>query len=154
MTKTACVFPGQGSQSVGMLKELAETSPIIEATFKEASDALGYDLWDLVQNDTDGKLNETHITQPALLAAMQKSDLDWLVPHQANFRIIKATAKKLNMSLDQVVLTLEQYGNTSAATVPTALDTAIRDRRIQRGQHLLLEAFGGGFAWASALVRY
>ncbi|MED5331647.1 MAG: malonyl CoA-acyl carrier protein transacylase, partial [Pseudomonadota bacterium] len=56
MTKTACVFPGQGSQSVGMLKELAETSPIIEATFKEASDALGYDLWDLVQNDTDGKL--------------------------------------------------------------------------------------------------
>lgn len=85
---------------------------------------------------------------------MQKSDLDWLVPHQANFRIIKATAKKLDMSLDQVVLTLEQYGNTSAATVPTALDTAIRDGRIKRGQHLLLEAFGGGFAWASALVRY
>jgi 3-oxoacyl-[acyl-carrier-protein] synthase-3 len=85
---------------------------------------------------------------------LQKSDLDWLVPHQANFRIIKATAKKLNMSLDQVVLTLEKYGNTSAATVPTALDTAIRDGRIQRGQHLLLEAFGGGFAWASALVKY
>lgn len=85
---------------------------------------------------------------------LQKSDIDWLVPHQANFRIIKATAKKLNMSLDQVVLTLEKYGNTSAATVPTALDTAIRDGRIQRGQHLLLEAFGGGFAWASALVKY
>ncbi|MCW8108706.1 ketoacyl-ACP synthase III [Alteromonas ponticola] len=85
---------------------------------------------------------------------MAKSDLDWLVPHQANFRIIKATAKKLDMSLEQVVLTLEKYGNTSAATVPTALDTAIRDGRIKRGQHLLLEAFGGGFAWASALVRY
>lgn len=85
---------------------------------------------------------------------MQKSDLDWLVPHQANFRIIKATAKKLDMSLDQVVITLEKYGNTSAATVPTALDEAIRDGRIKRGQHLLLEAFGGGFAWASALVRY
>jgi 3-oxoacyl-[acyl-carrier-protein] synthase-3 len=85
---------------------------------------------------------------------MQKSELDWLVPHQANFRIIRATAKKLNMSLDQVVMTLEQYGNTSAATVPTALDTAIRDGRIKRGQNLLLEAFGGGFAWASALVRY
>ena len=85
---------------------------------------------------------------------MVKSDLDWLVPHQANFRIIKATAKKLDMSLDQVVITLENYGNTSAATVPTALDTAIRDGRIKRGQHLLLEAFGGGFAWASALVRY
>lgn len=85
---------------------------------------------------------------------MQKSDLDWLVPHQANFRIIKATAKKLDMSLDQVVITLEKYGNTSAATVPTALDEAIRDGRIKRGQHLLLEAFGGGFAWASALIRY
>lgn len=85
---------------------------------------------------------------------MKKSDLDWLVPHQANFRIIKATAKKLNMSLDQVVLTLEKYGNTSAATVPTALDIAIRDGRIKRGQNLLLEAFGGGFAWASALVKY
>ena len=99
------------------------------------------------------KLSEV-VEQTLAANGMQKSDLDWLVPHQANFRIIKATAKKLNMSLDQVVLTLEQYGNTSAATVPTALDTAIRDGRIQRGQHLLLEAFGGGFAWASALVRY
>ncbi len=85
---------------------------------------------------------------------MKKSDPDWLVPHQANFRIIKATAKKLEMPLERVVMTLEQYGNTSAATVPTALDTAIRDGRIKRGQNLLLEAFGGGFAWASALVRY
>lgn len=85
---------------------------------------------------------------------MDKSELDWLVPHQANFRIIKATAKKLNMSLGQVVMTLEKYGNTSAATVPTALDAAIRDGRIKRGQNLLLEAFGGGFAWASALVKY
>jgi len=99
------------------------------------------------------KLSEV-VEQTLAANGMEKSDLDWLVPHQANFRIIKATAKKLNMSLDQVVLTLEQYGNTSAATVPTALDTAIRDGRIQRGQHLLLEAFGGGFAWASALVRY
>lgn len=99
------------------------------------------------------KLSE--IVEQSLAANnMQKSDLDWLVPHQANFRIIKATAKKLDMSLDQVVLTLEKYGNTSAATVPTALDTAIRDGRIKRGQHLLLEAFGGGFAWASALVKY
>jgi 3-oxoacyl-[acyl-carrier-protein] synthase-3 len=99
------------------------------------------------------KLSEI-VEQTLTANNMQKSDLDWLVPHQANFRIIKATAKKLEMSLDQVVLTLEKYGNTSAATVPTALDTAIRDGRIQRGQTLLLEAFGGGFAWASALVRY
>jgi 3-oxoacyl-[acyl-carrier-protein] synthase-3 len=99
------------------------------------------------------KLSEV-VEQTLAANNMQKSDLDWLVPHQANFRIIKATAKKLDMSLDQVVMTLEKYGNTSAATVPTALDTAIRDGRIKRGQHLLLEAFGGGFAWASALVRY
>jgi 3-oxoacyl-[acyl-carrier-protein] synthase-3 len=99
------------------------------------------------------KLSEV-VEQTLAANNMQKSDLDWLVPHQANFRIIKATSKKLDMSLDQVVMTLEKYGNTSAATVPTALDTAIRDGRIKRGQHLLLEAFGGGFAWASALVKY
>jgi 3-oxoacyl-[acyl-carrier-protein] synthase-3 len=99
------------------------------------------------------KLSEI-VEQTLAANNMQKSDLDWLVPHQANFRIIKATAKKLDMSLDQVVLILEDYGNTSAATVPTALDIAIRDGRIKRGQNLLLEAFGGGFAWASALVKY
>jgi len=99
------------------------------------------------------KLSEV-VEQTLAANNMKKSELDWLVPHQANFRIIKATAKKLDMSMDHVVLTLEQYGNTSAATVPTALDTAIRDGRIKRGQNLLLEAFGGGFAWASALVKY
>ncbi|WP_242567575.1 beta-ketoacyl-ACP synthase III, partial [Vibrio cholerae] len=85
---------------------------------------------------------------------MHKSELDWLVPHQANYRIISATAKKLSMSLDQVVITLDRHGNTSAATVPTALDEAVRDGRIQRGQMLLLEAFGGGFTWGSALVKF
>lgn len=114
--------------------------------------------WGIMKGNEVFKVAVTKLSEVVeeTLAAnnMQKSDLDWLVPHQANFRIIKATAKKLNMSLDQVVMTLEQYGNTSAATVPTALDTAIRDGRIKRGQNLLLEAFGGGFAWASALVRY
>ncbi len=85
---------------------------------------------------------------------MDKSELDWLVPHQANMRIISATAKKLAMSLDQVVITLDRHGNTSAATVPTALDEAVRDGRIQRGHTCLLEAFGGGFTWGSALVRF
>ena len=85
---------------------------------------------------------------------MQKSDIDWLVPHQANIRIITATAKKLKMSMDQVVVTVAEHGNTSAASVPLALDQAIRDGRIQVGQTLLLEAFGGGFTWGSALVRY
>jgi len=85
---------------------------------------------------------------------LDKSDIDWLVPHQANYRIISATAKKLSMPMEQVVLTLSKHGNTSAASVPIALDEAIRDGRIQRGQMLLLEAFGAGFSWGSALVRY
>lgn len=85
---------------------------------------------------------------------MDKSQIDWLVPHQANLRIISAVARKLDMSMEQVVINLDRYGNTSAATVPTALDEAVRDGRIQRGQTILLEAFGSGFAWASALIRY
>ena len=85
---------------------------------------------------------------------MKKSDLDWLIPHQANYRIISATAKKLGMTMDQVVVTVDKHGNTSAASVPLALDEAVRSGKIKRGDHLLLEAFGGGFTWASALVKY
>ena len=85
---------------------------------------------------------------------LEKSDIDWLIPHQANTRIIAATAKKLKMSMDRVVLTVGEHGNTSAASVPLALDTAVRDGRIKRGELLMLEAFGGGFTWGSALVRY
>ena len=85
---------------------------------------------------------------------MMKSDIDWLVPHQANIRIIAATAKKLKMSMDQVVVTVNKHGNTSAASVPLALDVAVRDGRIKENELLLLEAFGGGFTWGSVLVRY
>ena len=85
---------------------------------------------------------------------MQKSDLDWLVPHQANIRIIQATAKKLKMPMEQVVVTVHKHGNTSSASIPLALDEAIRDGRIQRGQTILLEGFGGGFTWGSALIKY
>ena len=85
---------------------------------------------------------------------MEKADIDWLVPHQANIRIINATAKKLKMSMDNVVVTVNKHGNTSAASVPLALDTAVRDGRIKRGETLLLEAFGGGFTWGSALIKY
>ncbi|WP_286261397.1 beta-ketoacyl-ACP synthase III [Thalassotalea atypica] len=85
---------------------------------------------------------------------MDKSDIDWLVPHQANLRIIKAAAKKLSMPMEQVVVTLDKHGNTSAATIPTALDEAIRDGRIKRGQTILMEAFGSGFTWGSALIKY
>ena len=85
---------------------------------------------------------------------LDKHDIDWLVPHQANLRIIQATAKKLDMPMERVVLTVTEHGNTSAASVPLALDVAVRDGRIKRGDTLLLEAFGGGFTWGSALVRY
>lgn len=85
---------------------------------------------------------------------LTKADIDWLVPHQANVRIITATAKKLDMPMERVVMTVDQHGNTSAASVPLALDVAVRDGRIQRGNLLMLEAFGGGFTWGSALVRY
>ncbi len=86
--------------------------------------------------------------------SLQKSDVDWLIPHQANIRIIQATARKLQMPMDRVVVTVDQHGNTSAASIPLALDTAVRDGRISRGETLLLEAFGGGFTWGSALVKY
>ena len=85
---------------------------------------------------------------------MEKSDVDWLIPHQANIRIIEATARNLRMPMDKVIVTLAEHGNTSAASVPLALDAAIRDGRVQRGHLLLLEAFGGGFTWGSALIRY
>jgi 3-oxoacyl-[acyl-carrier-protein] synthase-3 len=85
---------------------------------------------------------------------LEKSAVNWLIPHQANIRIIQATAKKLEMPMDRVIVTVQDHGNTSAASVPLALDTGIRDGRVKRGELLLLEAFGGGFTWGSALIRY
>ena len=85
---------------------------------------------------------------------MDKSELDWLIPHQANLRNITATARKLEMDMDRVVITVDRHGNTSSASVPLALDEAVRDGRIKRGDMLLLEAFGGGFTWGSALIKY
>jgi 3-oxoacyl-[acyl-carrier-protein] synthase-3 len=85
---------------------------------------------------------------------LEKGAIDWLIPHQANIRIIQATARRLQMPMERVVLTVQEHGNTSAASVPMALDTAIKDGRVKRGDLLLLEAFGGGFTWGASLVRY
>ena len=85
---------------------------------------------------------------------VRKDQVDWLIPHQANIRIIEAIAKRLEMPMERVIVTINTQGNTSAASVPLALDTGIRDGRIRRGQLLLLAAFGGGFTWGSALIRY
>ncbi len=87
-------------------------------------------------------------------SSMTRSDLDWLVPHQANIRIIQATARKLGLPMERVVVTVAEHGNTSAASVPLALDEAVRDGRIERGQTVLMEAFGGGLTWGSILLRF
>ncbi|WP_322521017.1 beta-ketoacyl-ACP synthase III [Guyparkeria halophila] len=94
------------------------------------------------------------VDQTMEAAGMSPDEIDWLVPHQANIRIIQATARKLGMSMDRVVVTVDRHGNTSAASVPLALDAAVRDGRIKRGDVILTEAFGGGFTWGSALLRY
>ncbi|MDL9260639.1 3-oxoacyl-[acyl-carrier-protein] synthase III C-terminal domain-containing protein [Escherichia coli] len=202
MTQFAFVFPGQGSQTVGMLADMAASYPIVEETFAEASAALGYDLWALTQQGPAEELNKTWQTQPALLTAsvalyrvwqqqggkapammaghslgeysalvcagvIDFADAVRLVEMRGKFMqeavpegtgamaaIISATAKKLGMSMDNVVVTLDRHGNTSAASVPCALDEAVRDGRIKPGQLVLLEAFGGGFTWGSALVRF
>jgi len=85
---------------------------------------------------------------------IDRHELDWLIPHQANLRIIEATAKRLDMPMDRVIVTVDKHGNTSSGSVPLALDEAVRSGKIQRGQLVLLEAFGGGFTWGSALLRY
>lgn len=109
----------------------------------------GNAVFKVAVNTLDSIVDET-------LAAngMQKSDVDWLVPHQANIRIIQATAKKLGMSMERVVTTIEKHGNTSAASIPLALDYAVREGKIKNGETVLMEAFGGGFTWGSALLRW
>ncbi|WP_347402057.1 beta-ketoacyl-ACP synthase III [Ectothiorhodospira lacustris] len=87
-------------------------------------------------------------------SGIEQSRVDWLIPHQANIRIIQATARKLKMPMDKVIVTVEKHGNTSAASVPMALDVAVRDGRIKRGDLVLMEAFGGGFTWGSALLHF
>ncbi|OGV75723.1 MAG: 3-oxoacyl-ACP synthase [Methylotenera sp. RIFCSPLOWO2_02_FULL_45_14] len=109
----------------------------------------GNAVFKMAVNTLDQIVDETLIAN-----GLQKSDIDWLVPHQANIRILQATAKKLDMNLDKVVVTVDKHGNTSAASIPLALDVAVRDGRIQRGNLILMEAFGGGFTWGSALIKY
>ncbi|MGQ5524597.1 beta-ketoacyl-ACP synthase III [Chitinimonas sp. PSY-7] len=87
-------------------------------------------------------------------AGIKQSELDWLVPHQANIRIIESTARHLGLSMDKVVVTLAQHGNTSAASIPLAMDTAAREGKFRRGELIMLEGIGGGFAWGSALMRW
>lgn len=125
------------SKGFGDKKPLMSISMVGSEVFKVAVTTLG--------KVVDETLGANHLG---------REDIDWLVPHQANIRIIQAMAKKLDLPLEKVVITVQDHGNTSAASVPLALDVAVRDGRIKRGDLLLLEAFGGGFTWGSALVRY
>ncbi|OGA40555.1 MAG: 3-oxoacyl-ACP synthase [Betaproteobacteria bacterium RIFCSPLOWO2_12_FULL_62_13] len=95
------------------------------------------------------------VAEEALAANhLRKSNIDWLIPHQANIRIIKATARRLGLSMEKVVTTVDRHANTSAASIPLALDEAVRDGRIRSGQHVLLEGVGGGFTWGSVLIKW
>ena len=136
----------------GRYKDLLHVNGGVSAGYADAKPTMqmqGNAVFKMAVNTLDAIVDET-------LAGnnLQKSDINWLVPHQANIRIIQATAKKLGMSMDNVVVTVDRHGNTSAASIPLALDTAVRDGRIQAGEIILMEAFGGGFTWGSVLVKW
>jgi 3-oxoacyl-[acyl-carrier-protein] synthase-3 len=100
------------------------------------------------------KVLDDIVDETLAASGMQKTDIDWLVPHQANIRIIQATARKLGMSMEKIVVTVDRHANTSAASIPLALDEAVRDGRIRAGQHVLMEAIGGGFTWGAVLAKW
>lgn len=171
--RTTCVLFGDGAGAVvlkadeetgilsthlhadGSRRNCCGTRSAFRPAFKDGANGggtinmKGNDVFKYAVKALDSVVDET-------LAAngLDKSDLDWLIPHQANLRIIEATAKRLEMSMDQVVVTVDKHGNTSSGSVPLALDAAVRSGKVERGQLLLLEAFGGGFTWGSALLRY
>ncbi len=169
-----CVLFGDGAGAV-VLKADAETG--ILSTHMHADGSKKELLWNPVGVSVGFKPGEENVGVRVLMTGnevfkhavkaldsvvdealefngLERSALDWLVPHQANLRIIEATAKRLAMPMDRVIVTVDRHGNTSSGSVPLALDEAVRSGRVQRGQLLLLEAFGGGFTWGSVLLRY
>jgi 3-oxoacyl-[acyl-carrier-protein] synthase-3 len=137
----------------GRYRDLLYASSGVSARPKDESDSLlkmkGNEVFKVAV-----KTLETMVDDVVAANGLEKGAIDWLIPHQANIRIIQATAKRLQLPMERVILTVQEHGNTSAASVPMALDTAIRDGRIKRGDLLLLEAFGGGFTWGASLIRY
>ena len=172
--RTTCVLFGDGAGAV-VLKADADTGII--STHLHADGSKKELLWNPVGVSTRFRENEPNAGVRILMAGndvfkyavkaldavveetlqangLQRGDIDWLIPHQANLRIIEATARRLAMPMERVVVTVDKHGNTSSGSVPLALDAAVRSGKVQRGQLLLLEAFGGGFTWGSALLRY
>ena len=121
----------------------------VENKIQQTIEMQGSQVFKIAVNTLDKIVDEALIANQ-----LQKEDIDWLVPHQANIRILEATAKKLEMSMDKVIVTIGRHGNTSAASIPLALDDGIKSGKIKPGHLLLMEAFGGGFTWGSALIRY
>ena len=145
----ACEEPGILSTHLhadGRYDHLLQVSPEVNGAFIEMK---GNEVFRMAVNTLGRIVDETLEAN-----RMDRHEVDWLVPHQANHRIIAATARKLDLPMERVVVTVDRHGNTSAASVPLALDQAVRDGRIQPGDVLMLEAFGGGFTWGSALIRY
>ena len=167
--RTTCVLFGDGAGAIVMS---ASDEPGVLATKMHADGNLG-DILCMPSSFKDGVVAGSafmHMDGQAVfkmavsvlekvanealeIADMDASQVDWLIPHQANIRIMQSTARKMGLSMDNVVVTVDQHGNTSAASIPLALDTAVRDGRIKPGQHVMMEGVGGGFTWAAALVR-
>jgi 3-oxoacyl-[acyl-carrier-protein] synthase-3 len=139
----------------GQYKELLQVRGGVSSGYEDVRDGKAYmtmqgnEVFKVAVNTLGQIVDETIKTN-----GLHKGDIQWLVPHQANIRIITAMAKKLGMSMDNVVVTVDRHGNTSAASIPLALDEAVRDGRIQRNDTVLMEAFGGGFTWGSVLLKY
>ncbi|HET8550990.1 MAG TPA: beta-ketoacyl-ACP synthase III [Gammaproteobacteria bacterium] len=171
--RSTCVLFGDGAGAVvlGPSEEPGILSTHLHADghykdllFFPGGVSKGFDAWKAGEAFVQMKGNEVfrvavntlgQIVKETLAAAeMEHAAIDWLVPHQANLRIIEATAKKLKMPMERVIVTVQEHANTSSASVPMAFDVAVRDGRIQRGQTVVMEAFGGGFTWGSVLLRY
>ena len=157
---SACVLgpsDTEGTIAVHMSAD-AKYGPLLSMEYPKRGNVMGNDSWLYMKGNDVFKHAVTVlaslVTKTLEKGNMQAEDLDFLVPHQANLRIIAATARKLKMDMSQVIVTLDKQGNTSAPSVGIALDEGIRSGRIKRGDVLLLESFGGGFTWGSALIRY
>jgi 3-oxoacyl-[acyl-carrier-protein] synthase-3 len=148
--RTTCVLFGDGAGAVVL--QASEKPGIVSG--KLHADGRHRGMLKAEGNVRNGEVQGDPFVKMDGQAVFKGSDIDWLVPHQANIRIMEATAKKLGLSMDNVIVTVAHHGNTSAASIPLALDVAVRDGRIKPGQNILLEAVGGGFTWGAVLIRW
>ena len=135
--------------SDGKFENLLHVPKKNDSSLVDTIEMQGSQVFKMAVNTLDKIVDET-----LLANNLQKKDIDWLVPHQANIRILEATARKLDMDMSKVIVTIDRHGNTSAASIPLALDQGVKENKIKSGNLILMEAFGGGFTWGSALIRF